>query len=64
MSSQAAILLILMGGPALLRFIGFAEPVAAILAAAAALSVVLPPGAWGEVLDFVRVDGDIPTFWS
>jgi hypothetical protein len=32
--------------------------VAAILAAAAALSVVLPRGAWGEVLDFVRVDGD------
>ena len=56
MSSQAVILVILIGVPTLLRVAGFAEPVAAIVAAAAALWIVAPPRAGlADPIDFARI---------
>jgi hypothetical protein len=58
MTSHAMILAILIGVPALLRFIGFAEPLAAIVGALAAFCLAMPlaPRELVGLLDFSRTD--------
>src|SRR5262249_54238638 len=57
MASPTIILLVLIGVPALLRFVGFAEPTAAILGALAALCLVtgFDSNVLVGVLDFGRI---------
>jgi hypothetical protein len=60
MISVTVVLLLLIGVPALLRFFGFAEPVAAILGALAALCLVMPLELTqlATVLDFGRLGSE------
>jgi hypothetical protein len=58
MTSHAVTLAILIGVPAALRFVGFGEPLAAIVGALAALCLAMPlgPSDLANLLDFSRTD--------